>query len=242
MEVKGTTLYVVATPIGNLEDITLRALTVLRGVSVVACEDTRHTRVLLNYHGMTTPVTSFHEHSPERTINMLLKRLLGADSVALVSDAGTPCLSDPGWRLVDACHREGVRVEVIPGPDAVVAALSVAGIPLAGYHFLGFVPHKKGRQTFLTKVLERDGISVFFESPHRVLKTLQWLRDHHLKGSVIVARELTKIHEEVVRGSIDDVCGDFEGRDRILGEFVVIIDRKEGARESCEDFHENSVF
>lgn len=226
MELTASTLYVVATPIGNLEDITLRALQVLRGVDIVACEDTRHTKKLFARHEITTPCVSFHQHSDEQVLQKILGQLESGDTVALVSDAGTPCISDPGWKLVDAARKLDIRVDVVPGPDAVTAGLSVSGLPLSGYCFLGFVPHKKGRQTFLQHVQDHEGVVVFFESPYRLLKSLSWFVEHDMKGDIIIARELTKIHEEVVRGNAEEIYANFSERQSVLGEFVIIIDNR----------------
>jgi len=220
---------VVATPIGNLDDITLRALTVLRSCDTVLCEDTRVTRKLLTHYEIDTPTLSFHEHSGDIKYDKVLELLRDGAHLALVSDAGTPTVSDPGAGLVARVRSDlpDVCIEVIPGPSALVAALSIAGVPADSFTFLGFPPHKKGRQTFFDTLAARtDGLpTIFYESPHRLVKALEALHarltDH---DQVTVCRELTKLHEEVVQGTAACVLDHFLAHpDTVRGECVVIV-------------------
>jgi 16S rRNA (cytidine1402-2'-O)-methyltransferase len=194
-------LYVVSTPIGNLDDITLRALEVLRNVPLIAAEDTRRTLRLLQHFGFQRPLLSLHAHNEERQLNRILDRLKAHD-VALVSDAGTPALSDPGVRLVSAAVGQGIRVVPIPGPSAVLAALVASGLPTNQFTFLGFLPRKQGE---LERVLREAGEAkrsfVFFESPHRVERTLAIMARTLGPRAVVVGREITKIHEEFLMGT-----------------------------------------
>ena len=214
------TLFVVATPIGNLEDITIRALRVLREVSVIAAEDTRHTAKLLARHAITTSTTSLHEHNEVSKSPSLIVRLERGESIALVSDAGTPTISDPGGRLIRDAIAAGVRVEPIPGASAVTAAMAVAGWPIEGFSFHGFPPIRaKDRNAWFDRLVSMGGTAVFFEAPHRIQKTLVFLREKAGDCRVVVARELTKIHEELVRGPISEVLPRLE---QPRGEFTII--------------------
>jgi 16S rRNA (cytidine1402-2'-O)-methyltransferase len=215
------TLFVVATPIGNLEDITVRALRVLREVAVIAAEDTRRTAHLLARHAITTPSTSLHEHNEAGKSDALVARLLRGDHIALVSDAGTPTVSDPGGRLIRAAIDAGVRVEPVPGPSAVLAALAASGLPTESFSFLGFPPiRSKDRNEWFDRVVLVGGTIVFFEAPHRIQATLHELQRTIGNCQVAVGRELTKVHEELVRGPINDVVKRLgEGR----GEFTVVV-------------------
>ncbi|NBD73780.1 16S rRNA (cytidine(1402)-2'-O)-methyltransferase [Patescibacteria group bacterium] len=220
------TLFVVATPIGNLEDITMRALRVLRAVDLVACEDTRVSKKLLAHYEIDTPTVSFHAHSGALKFDKLLAALAEGRSVALVSDAGTPAISDPGARLVSRVRHElpDVRIESVPGPSALTAALSLAGIDRPDFLFLGFLPHKKGRQTALDEMASCERPVVCFESGHRILKTLDALAERAPERRVILARELTKVHEEVIEGTPGDVRARLtEEPVKQRGEFVVIL-------------------
>jgi 16S rRNA (cytidine1402-2'-O)-methyltransferase len=214
------TLFVVATPIGNLEDITSRALRILREVSIVAAEDTRRTAQLFTRYGITTPTTSLHEHNERRKVPSLVGRLEGGDDVALVSDAGTPTISDPGTHLIRAAIDAGVRVEPIPGPSAVIAALTVAGLPTSSFTFLGFPPHRaKDRNKWCGRLKNLDGTVIFFEAPHRIRQTLESMRQAVGDCDVAVCRELTKVHEEIIRGRLFKVI-DLIKRPR--GEYTVL--------------------
>jgi len=219
------TLFVVATPIGNLEDITFRALRVLREVAVVAAEDTRRTGQLLRHFGITTRLVSLHSHNEGLKAEGLVDRLKRGESVALVSDAGTPAVSDPGSELVRAAVAGGIRVEPVPGASAVMAALSAAGLPETGFTFLGFPPFRgKDRKTWfdsLARATEAAPV-VFFEAPHRVKSTLEELSVLSY-DQIIVFREVTKLHESVYRGSIAEVL---EQLTVVAGEFTLIVPRR----------------
>jgi len=200
------TLFVVATPIGNLDDITLRALRVLRDASVIAAEDTRRTAQLLARHGIATPTTSLHEHNEAAKSASLIARLERGDHVALVSDAGTPAVSDPGERLIRGAIEAGIRVEPVPGPSAVLAALTASGLPSESFMFLGFPPTKaKDRKLWFRRLLAIGQTAVFFEAPHRITETLRELSQIAGDCEVAVGRELTKVHEEFIRGRLSDV-------------------------------------
>ncbi len=219
-----TTLYVVGTPIGNLEDITLRAIRVLREVSVVFCEDTRTSRVLFNAHSINTPTESFHAQSPLSRIDYISDLLQSGKDVALVSDAGTPGISDPGMVLVSEIRTRlpEVSVVAIPGASALTAAISIAGKPLHEFVFLGFLPHKKGRQTIFEEIKVGERPYVFYESPHRIEKTLESLKE--IPKTVTILRELTKVYESYVSGTAEEVLESFKKNPETLrGEFVVIV-------------------
>ena len=214
-------LYVVATPIGNLEDVTFRAVRILREVSVVAAEDTRRTSHLLQHYSISTPTTSLHEHNEEAKTARLIQRLRDGESVALVSDAGTPVVSDPGVRLVAAAHAAGVRVEPIPGPSAVMAAFSASGIGGDGFVFLGFPPAKAGaRRTWLTRVANEARPLVVYEAPHRIRDTLAEMLVVFGDRVVAVGRELTKAHEDLVVGPISAYLARNE---EPRGEYTVVV-------------------
>lgn len=219
------TLAVVGTPIGNLDDVSSRMLATLRDADIVVCEDTRITKRLLERHGISRPLVTVHQHSVSGKIESIIRELRNGRTVALVTDAGTPGVSDPGGVLVAAAYDVGAKVVSVPGPSAVTAALSVSGIPTDRFLFLGFLPHKKGRETMLKEVADSSYAVVFFESPHRIMKTLERLRELlHDSRDVVVCRELTKQFEEVVRGSasyVFDVFTDNPGK--VRGEFVVVI-------------------
>jgi 16S rRNA (cytidine1402-2'-O)-methyltransferase len=216
------TLFVVATPIGNLEDITARALRVLREVALIAAEDTRRTAHLLARYAITTRTTSLHEHNEARKSASLVERLKRGDDIALVSDAGTPTVSDPGARLIDAAIESGVRVEPIPGPSAALAALVASGLPSDTFLFLGFPPVRSKDRIAWFKALRSAGRTVvFFEAPHRIRRTLEELREEVGDCRVAIGRELTKIHEQLVRGPITSVLSVLETP---VGEFTVVAD------------------
>ena len=196
-------LYVVATPIGNLGDMAERAVEVLRSVDAIASEDTRRTRKLLAHFGIRTPLVSYHDHNEERVARSLVERLERGQSVALVSDAGTPLVSDPGYRLVAMAVERDVRVSAVPGPCAAVAALSVSGLPPQPFHFLGFLPRRAGaRKRRLEELAGLRGTLVFYESPHRVQAALADMSDVLGDRRAVLARELTKVHEEILRGTL----------------------------------------
>lgn len=217
-------LYLVPTPIGNLEDITLRALRILKEAAVIACEDTRTTGVLLQHYGIETPRMSYHDHNERQRAPQLIERMQSGDSVALVSDAGSPGISDPGFFLVRAAVEAGLRVEALPGPTAFVPALVMSGLPTDRFVFEGFVPQKKGRQTRLRQLAEEERTVVLYESPHRLVRLLGELIS--ILGAdrpAAVARELTKLHEEVARGTLEELKADFEARPRVRGEVVLVV-------------------
>lgn len=225
------TLYIIGTPIGNLEDITLRALRVLKEVDLVLCEDTRVTKRLLSKYEIETPTMSYHAQSKLAKVDKILDLLAEGKNLALVSDAGTPCISDPGVLLVSQVREKfgnDVSIVPIPGPSALVTALSAAGISVAEFTFLGFLPHKKGRETLFKEIADSERVMAFYESTHRIEKALESLEK--FCGSdryVVVAREITKIYEEFARGTIAEVRAHFaQNPDRIRGEFVVIVDVK----------------
>jgi 16S rRNA (cytidine1402-2'-O)-methyltransferase len=220
-------LYVVATPIGNLGDMSPRAVEVLKNVAIIACEDTRVTKKLLDHFDIQTKTTSYHAQSDDKKEDYILELLREGRDVALVSDAGTPTISDPGSRLVKRVYDEldDVQVVTIPGASAVMSALSISGIPSPQFVFLGFLPHKKGRETLFREIAESQRTIVFYESPHRIEKTLKSLAEGLGEARVVaVARELTKMYEQVVRGSAAEVLTYFqEHSDQVRGEFVVIV-------------------
>lgn len=232
------TLYVVATPIGNLEDITRRALRVLGEVDVVACEDTRRTRALLTHFGLATPTVSYHEHNETSRAGELVARMLGGESVALVSDAGTPCISDPGYRLVREAAAAGIVVVPIPGASAGIAALSASGLATDAFLFVGFMPAKRSvRKARMAELAEVRETVVFYEAPHRIGAMLEDLGEVFGEREVVVARELTKLHEELVRGSVSEVAAKLTA-ERHRGEFVVVV---EGASDRGGGSDTNSI-
>jgi len=212
-------LVVCPTPIGNLEDITLRVLSVLRETDVVACEDTRRTRVLLDRYGVSATLVSYHEHNERERSAQLVKRMREGETVALVSDAGMPLVSDPGYVLVQACVAAGLAVEVLPGPSAALAALVASGLPAETWRFVGFLPRKKGE---LAEVFAAPETVVAFESPHRLAASLAALAAIDAAREVAVCRELTKVHEEVVRGSAAELAQRFGARET-KGEIVLVV-------------------
>jgi 16S rRNA (cytidine1402-2'-O)-methyltransferase len=215
------TLFLVATPIGNLEDITLRALRVLREVSLVAAEDTRRTARLLTHYDIRTPTTSFYEQVEREKTPRLLARLASGESLALVSDAGTPGISDPGYRLARAAIDAGHRVEAVPGPSSVLTALVASGLPTAAFSFVGFAPaRQQARDRWLAEIGARRETVVFFEAPHRVRATLEALARIVGDRQVAVGRELTKVHEEMIRGKATDLVGQLTN---YRGEFTIVL-------------------
>ncbi|NOY70203.1 MAG: 16S rRNA (cytidine(1402)-2'-O)-methyltransferase [Deltaproteobacteria bacterium] len=218
------TLYVVSTPIGNLSDMTFRGVEILKAVSLIAAEDTRNTARLLSAFDIHTPMTSCHEHNEERCAQTIAVRLLAGDSVALVSDAGTPSVSDPGFRVMTAALKQGVKVVPVPGASAAVAALCASGLPSDQFCFLGFSPKKKSkRKEMLNNAAERIETLIFYESARRIVAFLGEIFEIMGDRRVVVAREMTKLHEEFIRGRISDVIRELAGRDSIKGEITLLV-------------------
>lgn len=216
-------LYLVPTPIGNLQDITLRALEVLQTVDVILAEDTRTSGILLKHHGVKKPLKSYHIHNEHKSIDALISDIKSGKKMALISDAGTPAISDPGFLLVRACIKEDVKVECLPGATAFVPALVSSGLPSDRFVFEGFLPQKKGRQTRLESLKEETRTMVFYESPHRLIKALNQFGEVLGMGrEASVSRELTKLHEETVNGTIQEIIEHFGDR-KIKGEIVIVI-------------------
>jgi 16S rRNA (cytidine1402-2'-O)-methyltransferase len=218
-------LHIVATPIGNLEDMTFRAVRVLREASRIACEDTRHTRRLLDHYGIDRPLVSYHEHNERERTSEILDWVRSGERIALVSDAGTPLISDPGYRVVEAAVREGLRVEPVPGACAFVAALSASGLPTDAFYFAGFLPGKaSARRKALENLSALRCVLVFYEAPHRLGETLADVAAVFGERRVVVAREVTKLHEEWFRGTALASFGHFAGR-AVKGEITFMIDK-----------------
>ncbi|MDE2962709.1 MAG: 16S rRNA (cytidine(1402)-2'-O)-methyltransferase [Acidobacteriota bacterium] len=231
------TLFVVATPIGNLEDITLRALRILREADLIACEDTRHTKKLLAHYRITTPTSSYHEHNEQQRTGWLVERLESGTNIALVSDAGTPSISDPGYRLVRAALERGVRVSPVPGACAIISALSISGRPTDSFAFLGFLPGRKAaRRNRLQALRSESRTLLFFESPLRLASTLSDIDEILDSREVTVVREMTKVHEQLVTGTAAELASLFRSR-RPKGETVVVVEKSspEAAAESVND-------
>lgn len=219
--------FIVATPIGNLDDITLRALKILREVDFIACEDTRVSSKLLTRYEIKKPLISYHSHSGQAKHEAIIERLERGESGALISDAGTPTISDPGVLLVSNIRQKfGARTRVIPipGASAIITALSASGLPSSDFLFLGFLPHKKGRETLFREITESKRTVCFYESPHRILKTLNSLNEHMPDRQIVLGRELTKIHEEFLTGCALEILETLENKpEKVRGEFVVIV-------------------
>ncbi|MGA9363132.1 MAG: 16S rRNA (cytidine(1402)-2'-O)-methyltransferase [Bacteroidota bacterium] len=225
-EIEKGTLYIVATPIGNLDDISFRAVKILSGVDAIAAEDTRKTRILLHHLNIQKELISYFSYNEEKRTPYLLSRLKEGQSIALVSDAGTPGISDPAFRIIRESITEGICVKAIPGAAAFLPALIVSGLPLDRFVFEGFLPSKKGRMTRLKELAEERRTVVLYESPHRIMRTLQEILQHFGEREMSVSRELTKKFEEVVRGSTSDVLKALASR-TLKGEFVIVINGKE---------------
>lgn len=221
--------YIVATPIGNLEDMTFRAIRILKEVDVILCEDTRITHRLCSYYDIFTPTESYHAHSTQQKEQKIIEGIDSGKTYALVSDAGTPTISDPGVKLIDYLYKKfGTHIDIIsiPGPSALITALSITGFSGNQFTFFGFIPHKKGRNKIFKEIFSSKRISIFYESPHRIMKTLElFLSEYqHYNRKICVARELTKIHEQKIIGSISEVYDFFKKNpNKVKGEFVVII-------------------
>lgn len=219
-------LYLVSTPIGNLGDMTYRAVETLKNVDLIACEDTRHSKVLLTHYGIDKPLVSYFDFAEKRKAPILIEKIKNGAKIALVSDAGTPGIADPGYRLIAEAVKEGVRIEAIPGPSALLAALVVSGLPTDSFVFEGFLPVKEGqKKRFFTALKEEERTVIFYESPHRILKTLEALKEVLGDVDIVVCRELTKKFEEIVRGPVSGALARFSGK-KVLGEFVVLLSLK----------------
>jgi len=220
-------LYIIPTPIGNLQDMTFRAVEVLKQVDVILAEDTRTSSRLLNHYQVHTPLTPYHQHNEHKIVDHLVSQLLAGRKMAVVTDAGTPGISDPAFLLVRACIKAGVKVECLPGATAFVPALVNSGIPSNRFVFEGFLPPKKGRQTLLKQLAEEERTMIFYESPVRLVKTLEELITYFGAGRpCCVSRELTKMFEENARGTLEEVCAHFKQKD-VKGEIVIVIGGKE---------------
>ena len=217
-------LYLVPTPIGNLEDITIRALAVLKEVDLIACEDTRTSSKLLNHYGITTPKTSYHTHNEHQKTAHLLAKLKTGSTIALISDAGSPGISDPGFYLVRACIEEDIPVSALPGASALIPALTASGLPTNRFVFEGFLPVKKGRQKRLTELQEEQRTMVFYESPHRITKTLdQFAQTFGEDRPASVARELSKKFEEIHHATLGELKKLYAEQTKVRGEFVIVV-------------------
>jgi 16S rRNA (cytidine1402-2'-O)-methyltransferase len=226
MEKARASLTLVPTPIGNLEDITFRAIKVLKNSDTILAEDTRTSGVLLKHYGIEKRLQSFHIFNEHKALSALIERMKSGESMALVSDAGTPGISDPGFLLVRECLKNELTVECLPGPTAFVPALIKSGFPTDRFVFEGFLPHKKGRQTILKKLAEEDRTVIFYESPHRLVKALsQMIEFFGSERLVSVSRELTKLFEETKTGTIQEVLSYFQAKE-VKGEIVVVVDGK----------------
>jgi 16S rRNA (cytidine1402-2'-O)-methyltransferase len=222
-------LYVVATPIGNLEDITYRAVRVLGEADLIACEDTRQTRKLLDHYGIAKPTVSYHEHNEAERAADLVERMRAGAAVAVVSDAGVPLISDPGYRLVRAAVEAGIAVVPIPGPSAALAALAASGLPTDAFHFAGFLPSKPIQRAKMIEALsEEQATLIFFEAPHRAIEALRAMEEVLGPRPVVVARELTKLHEEFLRGTAAEVRAQMEARESVKGEITILVSKAAG--------------
>jgi 16S rRNA (cytidine1402-2'-O)-methyltransferase len=223
-------LYLVPTPIGNLEDITIRAIRILREVDLILCEDTRKTSVLLRHYQITNKVKSHHQFNEHKTLNQVIRDLKSGMNIALVTDAGTPAISDPGFLIVRECIANQIQVECLPGPVALIPALVNSGFPTDSFCFEGFLPHKKGRQTRLQRLSDEKRTIVLYESPHRLLKTLKDLAVFMgLNRKMSVSRELTKIHEETRRGPVSSLIEHYEPQP-VKGEIIIVIEPKSNSQ------------
>ncbi|XLQ20672.1 MAG: 16S rRNA (cytidine(1402)-2'-O)-methyltransferase [Candidatus Moraniibacteriota bacterium] len=217
-------LYIVATPIGNLSDMTFRAIDILNSVDLIACEDTRVTKKLLGHYDIETKTITYHQHTKDNKAQEIIDEINNGKNIAVVTDAGTPGVSDPGNKLVSIAVENDIKIEPIPGASAISAIMSIAGIDMQKFTFLAYPPHKKGRQTFFTNVSESKIPVIYYDSVHRVLKNLNLLQELMPDAKIVLGRELTKMHEEVVRGTVADVIEYFENNaDKIRGEFVVVV-------------------
>ena len=228
-------LYLVATPIGNLEDISLRALRILKEVDLIACEDTRHTAKLLTHYGISTPRESYHQFNEESRAPRLIQMLRDGKSIALVSDSGTPLVSDPGYELVSSCRKEGIQVIPIPGPSAAIAALVGSGLPAESFFFAGFLPSRGSlRKRRLEELAGLPTTLILYEAPHRILDSLEDMVAILGARRATIARELTKVHEELLHGTLPELLDLLRERPRIRGEITLVIERGESAPAHCK--------
>lgn len=221
--------YVIGTPIGNLEDITLRAIRILGESDIILCEDTRVTKKLLDKYGISKPTLSYHSQSKLSKLEKIFDLLKEGKTLSLVSDAGTPAISDPGSLLVSKIRENfpEVKIVAIPGPSALTSTLSISGLPASEFVFLGFLPHKKGRETLFKEIADSDRTVAFYESPHRILKTIASLKQYVPERTVVIGRELTKIYEEIIKGKPTEIEEYFAmNKEKIRGEFVVMVSGK----------------
>ncbi|QXW65926.1 16S rRNA (cytidine(1402)-2'-O)-methyltransferase [Streptobacillus moniliformis] len=225
-------LYIVGTPIGNLEDMTFRAVRTLKEVEYIFAEDTRITKKLLNYYEIDTKVYQYHEHNKQYQIENIIKLLKQEKNVAIVTDAGMPCISDPGYELVDAALKEEIKVTAIPGPSSITTGASIAGIDTRRMAYEGFLPKKKGRQTLFLKLQKEERAIIILESPNRVVKTLKDIQTYLGDRYVVITRELTKIYEEILRGKVSELIEKLEKRN-IKGEIVLFI--ASGEENECDN-------
>ena len=219
-------LFVVGTPIGNLEDITLRAISTLKDVNIILAEDTRNSKKLLSAHGIQTRMMSYHEYSSEKESQKIVDLLLEGNDLALISDAGTPTISDPGYGLIRECIKHEIRIIPIPGVSAITAAMSASGLPSDSFTFHGFLPQKKGRLKKIQDLSHIDNTIILFESPYRLVKTLTQLLESLGDRSVVVGRELTKLYEEIIRGNLSKVL-EYFSKSKVKGEIVIMIGKKD---------------
>lgn len=221
--------YVIGTPIGNLEDITLRAIRILGESDIILCEDTRVTKKLLDKYGISKPTLSYHSQSKLSKLEKIFDLLKEGKTLSLVSDAGTPAISDPGSLLVSKIRENfpEVKIVAIPGPSALTSTLSISGLPASEFVFLGFLPHKKGRETLFKEIADSDRTVAFYESPHRILKTIASLKQYVPERTVVIGRELTKIYEEIIKGKPTEIEEYFaKNKEKVRGEFVVMVSGK----------------
>lgn len=233
-------LYIVPTPIGNLEDITLRALRILKEVDLVLAEDTRNTKKLFTHYEIVTPLRSHHAHNEHHTTERVLDEIRSGKNIALVSDAGTPAISDPGFLLVRAAVEASIKVECLPGATAIVPALVGSGLPCDKFHFEGFLPHKKGRQTRLKYLAELPHTFALYESPHRLQKCLEQLSEYCSESRLaVVCREITKLHEEFARGTLSELITAIENKELLSkGEIVIVVAGKEKVKSKKKKYQQ----
>jgi len=230
MEKEKVSLYVVPTPIGNLGDITLRALEILKSIDSILAEDTRTSGFLLKHYQISKPLQSFHIFNEHKALQSVIQKLKDGETMALVSDAGTPGISDPGFLLIRECLKHNLKIECLPGATAFVPALVKSGFPTDRFVFEGFLPHKKGRQTLLKELAEEERTIILYESPHRLVKTLEQMMEFFGGDRVVsVSRELTKIHEETFTGTVADVLTHFQKKE-VKGEIVMVVSGKDRGR------------